>query len=128
MVFTAPNPKFVLFLIGSFASLLITLHAGQARNSDQRSYLRQAAQLRAINHNLQIIEAAKKQWIIAQQKRPTDAVQLSDLTGYFKDNLPPSAVGLETYQLTTAGAYAVAVLAGSSDLNGKTGPFTITSF
>ena len=89
---------------------------------------RETAQLNSIGNNLRIIEGAKEQWALENKKVTTDTVALTDLTAYFKNNTTPAALAGETYALTTVGALATATLPGSSTLNGKTGPFTTTSF
>ena len=87
---------------------------------------RETAQLNSIGNNLRIIESAKEQWALENKKVTTDAVAMNDLTGYFKNNVAPAPVAGEVYGLTTVGALADATITGT--LNGKSGPFTTTSF
>ena len=87
---------------------------------------RSTAQLNTIGNNLRIIEGAKEQWALKNAKTTEDAVSLTDLTEYFKNNqIPPSLAG-ETYQVTKVGALAKAIL--SQRLNGRDGALTTTSF
>ena len=92
------------------------------------SKAREGAQLNSIRNNLRIIEGAKDQWALENKKVTTDTVGLTDLTAYFKNNTTPAALAGEAYSLTTVAALAKATLPGSATLNGKPGPFTITSF
>ena len=89
---------------------------------------RQTQILNRVGINLRIIEAAKKQWALENNKLPTDPVSLTDLTAYFKNNTVPLALAGETYAVTTVGALGIVTLARGSTLNGKPGPFTATSF
>ena len=89
---------------------------------------RETAQLNSIGNNLRIIEGAKEQWALENKKVTTDAVALTSLTAYFKNNTTPAALAGETYAVTTVGVLASATLPGGATLNGKAGPFTTTSF
>ena len=87
---------------------------------------RETAQLNSIGNNLRIIESAKEQWALEGKKVSTDAVTMADLTGYFKGNLEPQKVAGETYVLVDVQTPVEATITGT--LNGKSGPFTTTSF
>src|SRR5882672_10288487 len=78
---------------------------------------RETAQLNSIGNNLRIIEGAKEQWALENKKVTTDAVALSNLTGYFKNNTIPASVAGETYVLSTVGVLAEADLTSGVTLN-----------
>ena len=79
-----------------------------------------------LGNNLRVIEGAKEQWALENRKMPEDKVSLTDLTAYFKNNRTPVSVLGETYVVTTVGGLAQAITKG--ELNGRRGPFTVTSF
>ena len=89
---------------------------------------RETAQLNSIGNNLRIIEGAKEQWALENKKVTTDTVALTDLTAYFKNNTAPASQAGETYTVSVVSTLATATLPASATLNGKTGPFTTTSF
>lgn len=68
----------------------------------------------AVENNLRLVDAAKTQWALENRKLPTDAVSLSDLTGYFGNKGIPQPLYGETYSVSTVSALAEAVL---SDVN-----------
>ena len=89
---------------------------------------RETAQLNSIGNNLRIIEGAKEQWALENRKVTTDVVALSDLTAYFKKNMPPPSIAGEVYAVSRVGLLANATLPPGVALSGKTGPFTMTNF
>jgi prepilin-type N-terminal cleavage/methylation domain-containing protein len=86
---------------------------------------RESAQLNSIANNLRILEGAKEQWALENKKSTTDAVAMSNLTDYLKNNTITPVVG-ETYAVTAVNVLISA--SGSGTLAGKIPPFTITSF
>ena len=82
--------------------------------------------LNAIGNNLRLIEGAKEQWALDNRKLLEAPVALSDLTAYFKNSRVPASVAGETYQVTTVGELAQALMKG--EINGHRGPFTTSSF
>src|SRR5687767_14338411 len=58
---------------------------------------REGHPLSSIGNNLRIIESAKEQWALENNKQTNDAVTLVDLTLYFKNNKLPAPIVGETY-------------------------------
>jgi prepilin-type N-terminal cleavage/methylation domain-containing protein len=86
---------------------------------------RESAQLNSIANNLRILEGAKEQWALENKKSTTDAVAMTDLTTYLKNNTVQPVVG-EAYNVANVNVLITAT--GSGTLAGKAPPFTVTSF
>ena len=106
----------VVFLVLAAIAIPNFVHARVTRCND------------AVENNLRLVDAAKEQWALENRKLPTDAVSLSDLTGYFGNKGIPQPIFGETYSVSTVSALAEAVLPDVNQPNGKRGPFTVTSY
>lgn len=86
------------------------------------------AQLHQMAARLRMIEAAKEEWAYVNKKSMRDGVSIMDLTQYFKNNSFPGSILGEYYTVGAVGDFAEAHLPTNYSLNGKSGPFTLTSF
>lgn len=101
------------------------MRASQSNDATEQA---DQAYLNRIEHTLKMLEGAKAQWTIENFKAHHDGVSISDLTGYLPYNTFSQNATREYYSASTTKELIQAHLPEGMTLNGRPGPFTITSF
>ena len=82
-----------------------------------------------IEENLRILELAKDEWALVNRATRGFRLSVGDLTGYLAGNTVPTSPGVVVnFKVETVEGLVEAHIPPDRALNGRTGPFTITSF
>ena len=105
--FTLVEIMIVVAIIGLLAALAVPNFV-QARTNARRS---------ACVNNLRLIDAAKEQYALANNKDSSTTPAAGDLTAYLKNSAMPTCPGNGSYSINAIGTTPTCSLSGSPDLH-----------